>query len=759
MNHLYCCYFDHRYLPRGLAMIRSLKRWQRHATVWVLCLSEDCHRVLTEIAEPRVHLLRTTDLELAYPALGVARSNRTLIEYYFTCTPSLIRFVLDQAAPDEIVTYVDSDLYFFADPEEPLFRELGDGAVSIIPHRFPSHLKHLEKYGLYNVGWMSFRNDARGNAVATWWQDRCNEWCYDVLEGERFADQKYLDRIATDFEGVVIIGHPGANLAPWNLANHQLTLNGSRVVLDGRLPLLFFHFHGLRRSGKRMYIPGHFRYKAPFSRLVRESLYKPYIRELEDIALETAGYFAVPKRTLARQASERGTRWEQVLGWVRKPAKDTLAILRREFVLVPRASASQGFTTAFSRIGSLPPGKLRIVIVHNYYGSSAPSGENAVVDTEIAMLRRAGHEVHVFIRRSDEIREEGWRGLAHGGLTYTWNPFELLRFRRYLRVVQPDIVHVHNTFPLISPAVFWIIGEVAASVLTLHNYRVFCASALLLRDGAVCTRCLDESSVLPALRYGCYRGSRLATMPVAQSIALHKRIGTWRSKVDAFITMTEFQRDRMVTAGLPAGRVHVKPNFFIGSPPLIPWPERNDRALYVGRLSPEKGVDVLIGAWIQLGERAPPLRIVGDGPLRAALQQRVRDSGSTRIEFLGAVPQPRAVREIAATKLLLVPSIGFEGFPIVLQEAFASGTPAAVSAIGAMPTIIRDGVNGLLFEVGDAASIAALVTRAWQDSKLLERLSAGARASFESSYTEEINRERLMQIYSIAIDRRRAAAA
>lgn len=760
---LYCCYFDHRYASRGLAMIRSLKRWDASAVVWVLCLSEECHRVLSRVGEPAVNLLRLEELEQTYPALREARSNRNLIEYYFTCTPSLVRFVMAQSDEQDIVTYVDSDLYFFSDPQ-PLFAELGPHSVSIIPHRFPPNLQHLERFGLYNVGWMSFRNDPRGHAVAVWWQDRCNEWCYDVLEGDRFADQKYLDRIATDFEGVVVLAHRGANLAPWNLAGHSLSYRNGAIAVDREWPLIFYHFHGLRRVGKWIYIPGHFRYHAPFSRLVRVRLYRPYIEHLEQINEEMSQFFVAPTATLARYVSGEVGPGERIISSLKKPVKDALSIVSGEFLIVSaRKRYVPTFTTDVSRaqMGNRTienalsaPRPLRILLVHNYYGSSAPSGENNAVDAEAAMLRRAGHEVHTFTRQSDEIRDDGWRGLFHGGVTVTWNAVELVRFRRRLRAIQPDIVHVHNTFPLISPAIFWVMRNVAASVMTLHNYRIFCASALLLRDGAVCTRCLDESSVRPALRYGCYRQSRLATLPLAQSIAVHKAIGTWRSRVDAFVAVTEFQRDTMIAAGLPADRLHVKPNFFSGSPVVMDWQTRRDVALYVGRLTPEKGVEYLVRGWLEMGPTAPPLRIIGEGPLRASLEALAKSRGATNVEFLGTLAPQDVVGEISLAKLLIVPSIWFEGFPLVLLEAFAVGTPIAVSNLGSLPTIVKDGTNGLVFEARSPQAIAELVGRIWGNEALLAKLSAGARASYESRYTEDMNHRQLMEIYSLAMAQR-----
>jgi glycosyltransferase involved in cell wall biosynthesis len=759
MNSYYCCYFDHRYLPRGVAMIRSLKRWDPSAIVWVLCLSDECFEAMAQLEERGVNLVRIEDLETAYPALAEARNNRSTIEFYFTCTPSLVCFVLAQTGEGAVVTYVDGDLYFFSDPE-PLFAELGHDSVSIISHRFPARLRHLEKFGLYNVGWMSFRNDPRGRAVATWWQDRCNEWCYDILDGDRFADQKYLDRIAIEFDGVVVLSHRGANLAPWNLGGHRLTVRNNGVMVDGQWPLIFFHFHGLKRVGNGLYIPDHFRYNAPFIGLTRERIYRPYVKVLEAIVNDTAPYFVTPATTLARYVSKRMGLGERLAGWLKNPAKFALAIITGEFVVVRRPSrrgfAAGGRSSAPVRTKRLDgaEAKLRVIVVHNYYGSSAPSGENNAVNAEIAMLRRHGHDVHTFTRESDEIRDDGLRGLMHGGLTFPWNPLEVARLKRFMHAVKPDVVHVHNTFPLISPGIFWAIRNCAASVFTMHNYRLFCSSGLLLRDQAVCTRCLDESSVLPALRYGCYRHSRIATLPVAHSIALHRSIGTWRSRVDAFIALTEFQRDKVIAAGLPAERVHVKSNFFAGSPSVISWGERRKAALFVGRLTAEKGVEYLIRAWLEL-QNAPALRIVGDGPLRASLEALAKSRGSADIEFLGAVAPEAAVREVAEARLLLLPSIWFEGFPIVLQEAFAAGTPSAVSDIGALPILVKDGMNGLVFEARSAAAIAELVRRVWADDALLAGISAGARASFEANYTEEINYRRLMEIYGNALSRRR----
>jgi glycosyltransferase involved in cell wall biosynthesis len=321
------------------------------------------------------------------------------------------------------------------------------------------------------------------------------------------------------------------------------------------------------------------------------------------------------------------------------------------------------------------------------------------------------------------------------------------------------VVHVHNTFPLLSPAIFHSVGDSAASVLTLHNYRLFCPGALMLRNGCVCTECLDSGSVIPALRHGCYRGSRIATLPLALSISLHRRIGTWTRCVDAFIALTNFQQDRLAAAGLPRDGVFVNPNFFPGNPDPPPWEERSGHVVFVGRLTPEKGAATLVEAWLLWGERAPELRIVGDGPLREELEERARSGMNATIRFLGQVSGHEAQREIASARLLVLPSTCFEGFPMVIREAFAFGTPVAVSNIGPLPQIVEHGTNGVVFSIHDPRALMETVRSAWETPGLLARLSHGARAAFESSYTEDAHYGKLMAIYEAALARKRLSVS
>lgn len=399
---------------------------------------------------------------------------------------------------------------------------------------------------------------------------------------------------------------------------------------------------------------------------------------------------------------------------------------------------------------------MNILLVHNFYRSSSPSGENAVFEAERELLRARGHEVLEFTRHSDELARAGALGTLKGAVATPWNPASVGTVRRILLRERPEILHAHNTFPLISPAVFRAArGLPTATVLTLHNYRTVCAAAIPMREGRPCTECLDRRSVLPALRYGCYRGSHLATAPLAASIALHRAMGTWRRDVDAFIALTQFQRGELARAGLPEERIRVKPHFYADPPAPTPWREREARAVFLGRLGEEKGVRFLLEAWRSWGEGAPRLELIGDGPKRAALEARVREAGlEGRVVLRGQLPFAQAQQIVAHSRLLILPSIWFEGFPMVIREAYALGVPVAASRLGSMAELVEEGRTGVLFEPGDAPSLLRAVRGAWEAQEKLEAMGAGARQAFEAQYTAEANYDRLMAIYEEARERR-----
>jgi hypothetical protein len=278
-NRVYCTYFDHNYLSRGLALYHSLQRHAPGSRLWVLCLSETCHQTLVALDLPDMLPIRLADFEAADPEVAATRASRSAIEYYFTCTPAWMLFVLGRETKAEWVTYLDGDLFFFASPEI-IYDELQDAAVAIIPHRYTAKLARLRKFGTYNVGWVGARNDPDGIGVIKWWREKCIEWCHDVVDGDRFADQGYLNSFSRLFSRVKIIENIGANLAPWNIGNYRVDFRGNRVLIEAIDPLVFFHFQGLRKGLRWFIFNSHRAYRAPFSADVRNHIYKPYVDEL-----------------------------------------------------------------------------------------------------------------------------------------------------------------------------------------------------------------------------------------------------------------------------------------------------------------------------------------------------------------------------------------------------------------------------------------------------------------------------------------------
>jgi hypothetical protein len=282
--HHYCTYFDEAYLMRGLALYRSLVQHDPQARLWVLCLSERCRELLARLDTPRLKLFTLEDLAAEDPVLAGARVNRSLIEYYFTCTAPLMLHVLTQVPAGDLVTYLDADMCFFDDPTS-VYAEIGDRSIAIIPHRFPPHLLHLEERGTYNVGWVSIRNDAEGWACARWWRERCVEWCHDVVEPDRYADQKYLNRWPGMFRNVAVLRHKGVNTAPYNVTNSTVRVENGKIWIDED-PLVIFHFHGFRRVNRILYDPNLARYRVAATRAVRREIYGSYIAALKLVRKE-----------------------------------------------------------------------------------------------------------------------------------------------------------------------------------------------------------------------------------------------------------------------------------------------------------------------------------------------------------------------------------------------------------------------------------------------------------------------------------------
>lgn len=280
----FCTYFDHNYLSRGLALYHSLKLHVADFRLWVLCLDQQAYDILGGLDLPGIELIKLDEFEKNDEPLLAAKQNRSIVEYYFTCTPSLPLYIFNHNPEINLITYLDSDLYFFSSPGS-IFQEIGEHSIAIIDHRFPPSLRHFEDKGKFNVGWLSFRRDEFGLACLLDWRERCIEWCYDRVEDGRYADQKYLDDWPNKFSNLVIIEHLGANLAPWSLQNYHFSYRDKQVYVDEQ-PLIFFHFQGFFQVRPWLFHTGFISYSARPPRIARRKIYAPYTRLLVKCQLE-----------------------------------------------------------------------------------------------------------------------------------------------------------------------------------------------------------------------------------------------------------------------------------------------------------------------------------------------------------------------------------------------------------------------------------------------------------------------------------------
>ncbi len=387
---------------------------------------------------------------------------------------------------------------------------------------------------------------------------------------------------------------------------------------------------------------------------------------------------------------------------------------------------------------------MRILLIHNFY--QQPGGEDGVFRAEKALLASHGHDVATYTDHNDRVAEVGKLTLLTDTL---WSRSSYRKITKILNTFQPEVVHCHNTFPLISPAVYHACARHGVPVVqTLHNFRLLCSNALFFRDGAVCELCLGKSLPWPAVRHACYRQSRSQSAVVALLLSAHRLLGTWQRQVTRYIALTEFSRQKMIAGGLPAEKITVKPNFM--EDPLNGVSLReNPRsgALFVGRLSPEKGLDTLLQAFRELPD--VPLSVVGDGPLSEMVQTAAEQSPN--ILYLGRQPKEQVLQRMQQAALLIFPSQWYETFGLVAIEAFACGTPVLASNLGAMAEIVRDRETGFHFPPGDAAALAATVRRALSDPQALREMGRRARETYLAHYTPEKNYAQLMAIYREAI--------
>ncbi len=386
---------------------------------------------------------------------------------------------------------------------------------------------------------------------------------------------------------------------------------------------------------------------------------------------------------------------------------------------------------------------LRVLVAHNFYQQRG--GEDSVVDAEIGLLQARGHDVERFSRHNDELAQTGRIAAAVQTL---WSGRTVADLARRIAAFRPDVIHAHNTFPLISPALYSVAASAGIPVVqTLHNFRLLCPQAMFLREGRVCEDCLGRFP-WPAVRHRCYRGSVPQTAVLVSMLGVHRMIGTYRNKVSRYIALTEFSRAKFIAGGLAGEQISVKPNFVDA---LVPENERQrSGALFVGRLSPEKGTRVLARAAATRGHAI--IDVIGAGPERSSLE------ASPGILLRGWQAPDAVYARMREAACLVVPSICFENFPVAIVEAFACGLPVIASRLGAMAEIVRDGETGLLFEAGNADDLARKMAWAESNPEALREMGANARREYEIRYTPEVNYRQLMAIYSDAIAAARSKA-
>lgn len=386
---------------------------------------------------------------------------------------------------------------------------------------------------------------------------------------------------------------------------------------------------------------------------------------------------------------------------------------------------------------------MRILLAHNYY--QQPGGEDGCFAEEAALLEERGHHVLRYTMHNNQIR--AMSSLEVAGKTL-WNRTAYRELRRLIRREKPQVAHFHNTFPLISPAAYHAAQAEGVPVIqTLHNYRLACLNGNFFRDGQVCEDCLGKSLPSPGVIHACYRSSHAASSVVAALLASHRALGTWTRCVNRFIALSAFARDKLVQTGLPREKVALKPNFLPHPPP--PGNGDGNYALFVGRLSPEKGLHTLIDAWRKLEGRFD-LTIVGDGPLASTVAKA--SAAVPGITWLGLQPPEQVYALMGAARMLLIPSECYETFGRVGMEALAAGTPLIASKIGAVAELVEPGVTGLHVQPGDPEDLAARVTWTLDHPAAWTNMRQNARAAFEANYTADRNYEMLMQIYEDAIN-------
>jgi glycosyltransferase involved in cell wall biosynthesis len=388
---------------------------------------------------------------------------------------------------------------------------------------------------------------------------------------------------------------------------------------------------------------------------------------------------------------------------------------------------------------------VKIVLVHNTY--QQPGGEDVIFEQECEMLKKAGHEVIPYCHSNWEVDSYQGVRLALLAKRAIWASESRREFAPLLQREKPDLVHVHNTFVMISPSIYSICAKAKIPVVqTLHNYRLLCPTATFFRDGRVCEQCMQ--SLWRSVQHACYHNSHAATAVTALMLAAHRVRKTWEHEISSFIALSQFARNKFIQGGLPAEKIFVKPNFVDPDPGVRR--EIGDYAVFVGRLSPKKRLNTMLAAWQLLTIRIP-LVVIGGGPELEQLQRDAASAGLTNISFKGPLPRAETLAAIRNARFLVFASEWYENFPVTLVESFSCGTPVICSKMGVMEEIVDDGRTGLHFTPADPADLSNKIEWAWAHPQEMSAMGKAARAEYEAKYTAAKNYPILMDIYERAM--------
>jgi len=391
---------------------------------------------------------------------------------------------------------------------------------------------------------------------------------------------------------------------------------------------------------------------------------------------------------------------------------------------------------------------VKVLLLHNRYQYAG--GEDSVVQAEKNLLEKKGHQVSLIEVSNDDI--VGIEGRINAAFSALYSPVSKRYVSKAIAHFCPDVVHIHNFFPLLSPSVYDACNNANVPVVqTLHNYRLGCPNAMLFRNNTACEDCLGKRIAWSGILHACYRGSHIQSTVVATMLAVHWQRGTWQKSVDAYIALTAFQKEKIVQAGLPREKIYIKPNYIFAPQSLNITRANGEYALFVGRISPEKGILTLLDAYLQNSLRIP-LKIAGTGPLLENLQAKIQSAGlDDVITFLGQQDKSAVMRLMCNARFLIFPSIWYETFGLAMIEAFACSLPVLASSWGSMAEIVENNVTGLHFQAGSSTDLANKIRWAYEHPEEMICMGKNARSAYEAYYTSDHNYQQLIAIYQAVI--------